>query len=58
MIPVPLVRRLLKIRIKLKRSKIFALVLAVVLLAIILHCFTFFLLKASSFTAGRRSGHR
>ncbi|MDK2983555.1 MAG: voltage-gated potassium channel [Thermococcaceae archaeon] len=36
MIPVPLVRRLLKIRIKLKRSKIFALALAVVLLAIIL----------------------
>ncbi|WP_256957761.1 hypothetical protein [Thermococcus litoralis] len=42
MIPIPLVRRLLKIRIKLKRSKIFALVLAVVLLAIILALLYFF----------------
>ena len=51
MIPVPLVRRLIKLRFKLKRSKIFVLALAVILLAIILALLYMYAENVGFFTA-------
>ncbi|ACS91040.1 potassium channel family protein [Thermococcus sibiricus] len=51
MIPLPLVRKLLKLQFKLKRSKLFALALAVVLLALVLALLYMYAENVGFFTA-------